>query len=98
MHSMDLIENYTALWIAVEYGYTVETAFHVLDLVMENRRIPHKARILLDEKDADDMIKFKEELHLPYDEIGSIYGISVSGVRYKIRNRRAERTEGQLCL
>ena len=94
MHSMDLIENYTALWIAVEYGYTVETAFHVLDLVMENRKIPHEIRSLLDEKDVDDMIKLKDEMHLACAEIGSMYGISKSGVYYRIKNRKKELMEG----
>ncbi|KDR95932.1 hypothetical protein SAMN02745945_01795 [Peptoclostridium litorale DSM 5388] len=98
MHSMDLIENYIALWIAIENGFTVETAFHVLDLVLENKKISPKVRRVLDEKDVDDMIKFKDEMHLTCTEIGMMYGISESEVYRKIRNCRAERTEGQLCL
>ena len=93
MHSMDLIENYTALWIAVEYNCTVEAAFRVLDIVIDNKQIPKKVRTL-NKKDEDDMIKFKDEMLLSYSEIGRIYGMSESGAYHRIKNRKKELMEG----
>ncbi len=85
MHSKDLLENYTALLIAIEKEVCQEEAFKILDIVADGKQISNrKFKVKLINEDMKDMIKLKNE-GLTYKQIGEIYGISDHAVYRRIK-------------
>ncbi|AHM56386.1 hypothetical protein EAL2_c10880 [Peptoclostridium acidaminophilum DSM 3953] len=77
--NIDLLENYTALLIAIDRECNPEEAFQILDKVCEGKLPRRKPS----ESDIVNMIKLRACMTLR--EIGALYGCDASTICIRIR-------------
>ena len=72
MHAKDLLENYTALLIAIKYNTSRKRAFEMLDRVCEGKNIK------ISEEDFENMLEIKEEFNMSISATMKYFNISTT--------------------